>query len=116
MKKATYIRQGNGKSYNARVAEADGKMPLTHAVRVVAANLGITQASSRRLLKLVGPCEWHHVGMYARRIDYYDTNIDLYDVAYLDEADVMGTGDVAIIDMYRIVDAYVFNSAGKPVR
>lgn len=66
---------GYSKSNNALDAEADGKYPLTHAVRIVAETAGCSQRVAREALKTVGPCEWHHTSMHYNRTNYYDTRI-----------------------------------------
>jgi hypothetical protein len=70
---ASFIWHGEGRSLNARQAEVDGKMPLLRASASVAKSLAITKAAARALVEAAGPCEWHHVGKYAARVDYYDT-------------------------------------------
>lgn len=78
---------GDGRNYSrsrrAQIAEADGKMPLTRAAAAL--------AIPARALKLVAdPCEWHHVGKYARCVDYYDVDAIRH---YLDTAE--GQKDLA---------------------
>lgn len=70
---ASYIRSGHGSSYNARVAESLGVLPLTRAVGEIAFQHGVTKAAAKSALKLLGPQEWHHTGLYARKTDFYDT-------------------------------------------
>jgi hypothetical protein len=55
-------------------AEAEGKLPLTRAIGPLARVLGITRGQARDLLLEAGPSEWHHVGKYAARCNYYDVN------------------------------------------
>lgn len=63
---ATYFRHGRGHSINALNAHDQGRFPATHAARI----LGI---SAKLLREVAEPSEWHHVGKYATRCDYYDT-------------------------------------------
>jgi hypothetical protein len=70
---ATYFRRGQGLSRNARRAEADGLLPLTRAIRAVAEEAVTTPAIARAVLAWLGASEWHHVGKFASRVDYYDT-------------------------------------------
>jgi len=69
---ATYCRHGAGRSINARIAEGEGKRPLTRAIPEVAEALGVTRAQARNLILYVGACEWHHVSKYANEVNYYD--------------------------------------------
>lgn len=71
MRVASYINHA-GRSYNARLAEEAGKLPLTRATPVLARRLGMTQKKARELLLREGPCEWHYTGLYAMYTDYYD--------------------------------------------
>ena len=59
------------RSYNAFQAEAQGRFPITRACQVLGLSLAAFRAGCRAL-KYV-PREWHHVGKYANRVDYYDT-------------------------------------------
>lgn len=68
---ATYFRHGGGRSRNASLAEAEGRMPLTRAKRAVAARLGCRQAEAAAALRLLYDGEWHHVGKYATACSYY---------------------------------------------
>lgn len=63
---------GYSKSNNALTAESEGKYPLTHAVRSLAALVGCTQKTARAELLVQGPCEWHHSSKRYNRADYYD--------------------------------------------
>lgn len=63
---------GWSKSVRAAAAEDDGKMPLTHAVREVAAYCKISQKAARELCKKIGPCEWHHTSKFFNETNYYD--------------------------------------------
>lgn len=60
------------RSYNAHLAEEDGRMPLTRAVAYVAEHAVTTQVIARAVLLRRGTDEWHHVGKYATPVYYYD--------------------------------------------
>lgn len=82
MRYAYYARAGSySRSFNAEVAESEGRFPLTRAVPILARKLSITQRKARAYLEWKGTCEWHHVGKYANRVDYYDTNVGAEDYA-----------------------------------
>jgi hypothetical protein len=70
---ATYFNHGHGKSLNARAAERSGIYPATKTARV----LGISTAL---LKEIASPCEWHHVGKFASRCDYYSTDAANFDL------------------------------------
>jgi hypothetical protein len=77
MRTRRFRAYGNGsysRSLNAESAEADGRMPMTRAIPVVAQAAGITQAEARRALVASHDGEWHHVSKFANRVDYYDIN------------------------------------------
>lgn len=63
---------GSSKSVRAIEAEAEGKLPLSHAIPTLAKALGITRKATRDLLLKVGSCEVHHTSKYANLTDYYD--------------------------------------------
>jgi hypothetical protein len=68
---AYYSRAGSySRSYNAEVAESEGRLPRTRA----AAALGVSAPAFDAGCKAAGYIcdEWHHVGKYANRVDYYD--------------------------------------------
>ena len=68
---AFYSRAGSySRSYNAEVAEAEGRLPRTRA----AAALGVSTTAFDAGCRAAGyvATEWHHVGKYANRVDYYD--------------------------------------------
>lgn len=68
---AYYSRAGSySRSFNAEVAESEGRLPRTRA----AAALGVSPPAFDAGCKAAGyVCdEWHHVGKYASRVDYYD--------------------------------------------
>lgn len=69
---AFYARNGSfSRSYNAECAEDEGRLPRTRAAK----HLGLSLAAFDAGCAEVGyiATEWHHVGKYAARIDYYDT-------------------------------------------
>lgn len=70
----SYLHRGQGRSTRAEEAEAEGKLPLTRATKVLAQRLGVTQKVARATLEAVGPSEWHHVGKCGQQVDYYDIN------------------------------------------
>lgn len=70
---AYYSRAGSySRSYNAEVAEDEGRCPLARAKAVVAAEYGCTQVVAAASLGLLHDGEWHHVGKYAAQVAYYD--------------------------------------------
>jgi|GEM_PF-7071033 len=74
---ATYYRHGDGRSLNARDAEANDRMPLTRATAAVRAEMAargrkITVAQAREALRATWGGEWHHVGKYAAECAYYE--------------------------------------------
>lgn len=77
MKPASYIFEQKGRSRNAELAEAEGKLPLSRAIPAVAAIGKVTRNDARIALECTGPCEWHHTGLYARRTDYYSIDAAL---------------------------------------
>ena len=66
-------RNGYSRSANAEAAEVEGRLPLTRAIPVVAKVAGVTRAKAREALLAVHDGEWHHVGKYANKVQYYDT-------------------------------------------
>jgi hypothetical protein len=73
MKSAFYKRNNSySRSYNATVAEYAERFPLTRA----AAHLGISVKAFKKGLEAaeITTNEWHHVGRYANRVDYYDVS------------------------------------------
>lgn len=70
---ATYFRRGHGRSKNARVAEYEGRQPMSRAKQTVAAMYGCTQAVAKAALEMTWDGEWHHVGKFATVCEYYDT-------------------------------------------
>jgi hypothetical protein len=61
------------------MAEQQGRYPLTRAVAFLAKAHGITKAVAHEILGRVGSREWHHVGKYANRVYYYETDLDRWD-------------------------------------
>ena len=71
---------GKPRSYNAEIAERNDRMPLTRAIDAVYRNYncrrhGITRKAVRQVLERHWDGEWHHVGPYAHRCNYYDTKL-----------------------------------------
>ena len=58
---------GFSRSERATAAEVEGRLPLTKAAKA-------TGVSAARIEAFIEPCEWHHVGKYAQRVDFYDTD------------------------------------------
>jgi len=71
---------GYSKSNNALSAEADGRYPLTQAVRVLAKEAKITQAQARIILEKRGTNEWHHTSSRYNCTEYYDVNSVLEEI------------------------------------
>lgn len=75
-KSAYYSRNDSfSRSYNAEVAEDEGRLPRSRA----AASLGLSVAAFDAGCAAVNyrATEWHHVGKFAVRVDYYDcTELD----------------------------------------
>lgn len=70
---ATFFRHGRGRSVNAQNAENDGRMPLTRAAAAVKTWLGCTLPVAKAALELLHDGEWHHVGKFAKEVNYYDS-------------------------------------------
>lgn len=68
------------RSYNAEVAEDEGRLPRTRA----AASLGLSAAAFDAGCAAAGyrPSEWHHVGKYANMVYYYDCEALAADPAF----------------------------------
>jgi hypothetical protein len=62
--KANYLKQGEGRSLNATIAEHYGLLPIS--------KIGKTW-SIKLAGKLIDPEEWHHTGMYANETNYFDS-------------------------------------------
>lgn len=70
---AFYSRNASySRSYNAEVAESEGRFPMTRAIPVVAKEAGVTRKIARAALIHTYDGEWHHVGRYANEVAYYD--------------------------------------------
>lgn len=67
-----YYRRNNSysRSYNAERAESSGRYPRTRAAK----ELGLSVKAFDAGCKYCGyySSEWHHVGKFANRVDYYD--------------------------------------------
>jgi hypothetical protein len=64
---------GYSQSNNALAAKAEGRWPLSHAVRIVAENLGIRRAAARVALEWFGACERHHTSKEFNLTDFFNT-------------------------------------------
>lgn len=75
MRRSAYYSRTGGysRSYNAEQAEAEGRFPISRAAKIVAENAECTIAFARKCLDRIGSSEWHHVGKYAARVYYYET-------------------------------------------
>jgi hypothetical protein len=71
---ASYCGREDCRSIGAQQAEAQGRYPLTRAIRRVAAQAGCTHREARAALLATYSGEWHHTGNRARRTEYYDVN------------------------------------------
>jgi hypothetical protein len=68
---AYYSRAGTySRSYNAEVAEQEGRMPRTRAAAALGVSAPAFDAGCKAACYRCN--EWHHVGKYASRVDYYD--------------------------------------------
>lgn len=69
-----YYKRNNSfsRSFNAEQAENENRYPLTRA----AEHLGISVKSFKNGLDKaeIKPNEWHHVGKFANKVDYYDVS------------------------------------------
>lgn len=73
MKSAYYSKNNSfSKSYNAEYAEEDGRFPRTRAAAALGLSTKAFDAGCVRAGYVTS--EWHHVGKYANKVDYYDTN------------------------------------------
>lgn len=75
MSRSAYYSRANSysRSYNAEVAEDEGRCPMSRAKIAVAEQFGCSQSVAKVALELVYDGEWHHVGKYANEVAYYDT-------------------------------------------
>jgi hypothetical protein len=84
-----WARYGNGfsRSVSAEEAEAHGRLPLTRAVDAVYERYDcrgrITRSLIRSFLEQNWDGEWHHVGRYAARVQYYNTILSFGDLRRL---------------------------------
>jgi hypothetical protein len=62
---------GYSKSNNAVAAESAGRYPLSHAIKAVAIEIGVTRSVARDALEAVSPCEWHHSSKLYNEVLYY---------------------------------------------
>lgn len=73
MSSAYYSRNCSySRSYNAEAAESQNCYPLSRAKKFVADDLGCSQAVAAAALGLLHDGEWHHVGKFASRVNYYN--------------------------------------------
>lgn len=70
---ASFFRHGEGRSFNARNAEFEGRMPLSRAKKAVADQFDCSQTVAATALELLHDGEWHHVGKFAAEVAYYDS-------------------------------------------
>ena len=75
MSRVTYGQSGysgSSRSVRAVLAEADYKLPLTRAARLIAEAANCTQIAARQAAQDEEACEWHHTSKWGNRTDYYD--------------------------------------------
>ncbi len=63
---------GLSRSNRAVEAESNDRLPMTRAVAAIRKRAGCTARQAREACAAVGAAEWHHVGKYAARVNYYD--------------------------------------------
>ena len=63
---------GWSKSNNAILAENEGKLPLSRAIRAVAKAVPCSQRVARENLEAIGSCEWHHTSKHYNITYYYE--------------------------------------------
>lgn len=68
---ATYFRHGEGRSFAARAAESESRHPLTRAVSELRKITGVSVKRAKEALLATHDGEWHHVGKFASRCNYY---------------------------------------------
>lgn len=69
---AYYSRNNSySRSLNAEIAENENRFPLTRAAAFMNLSIKAFKAGCEKCK--YSPSEWHHVGKYANRVDYYDT-------------------------------------------
>jgi hypothetical protein len=73
MRSAYYSRANSfSRSYNAHVAEEQGRLPKSRAAKKLNISVPAFEAACKAINYF--PTEWHHVGKYAKRVVYYDTD------------------------------------------
>jgi len=72
-----YSGNTNSKSLNARQAEREGRYPATGMAETLRAKGLFKGVVAADIKAAVHSGEWHHVGAYAARVDYYDL-LDVY--------------------------------------
>lgn len=74
MRRSAYYRRSGSysRSYRAEVAESEGRAPMSRAKVTVAAEFGCSQSVAQAALNFLHDGEWHHVGKFANRVDYFD--------------------------------------------
>jgi hypothetical protein len=69
---AYYSRNDSySRSANAEAAETEGRLPRTRAAQALGVSVKAFDVGCARCGYT--STEWHHVGKYAMRVDYYDT-------------------------------------------
>ena len=63
---------GYSKSNNAVMAEANGRYPMTQAVKVVRAATSLSVKVTKERLEALWGGEWHHSSKMYNRVKYYD--------------------------------------------
>jgi len=79
---ASFFKSGRGRSRNAEQAEINGRFPLTRAAaelrdRAAAAGRKLTVKQAKAALAATHDNEWHHVGKFAARVNYYSVPVAL---------------------------------------
>jgi hypothetical protein len=74
---------GFSKSNNAVQAELDGKFPKSLAVKIIAKKYSVSQKRAEKFLSTVPPCEWHHSSKNYNKVDYFQTDLEEDQVAFL---------------------------------
>ncbi len=59
------------RSENGNDAENEGRMPLTRAIPIVAHHAHCTRGQAKAALSKTHEGEWHHAGLFSRRVNYY---------------------------------------------
>lgn len=71
----TTLSKGRGRSQKASCAEEIGMKPLTRAIQAVRKETGCNPLQARTALKETWEGEWHHVGLYRARVNYYSVDL-----------------------------------------